>query len=118
MQATFDFEAGQVAKITGMQRAATGRNAEGPLDIAREIAVRLAIESGETHADAVGAILERDHGIKTLGPAAGSLFRGEIWEFTGRRVRSSRVSNHSRELKIWRLNQIATDREDSGEMVF
>lgn len=102
---TFDFEASQVAKITGMDHADSARAAMGPLALAREIAIRLAIQNGETHADAVGEELERLHGIKSLGPSAGSLFKGKCWEFTGRRVLSSRVSNHSRELKVWRLRE-------------
>jgi len=38
-----------------------------------------------------------------LGNAAGSIFRGTEWTFTGRRVQSARIANHSRELKVWHL---------------
>lgn len=103
MQATFDFEASQQAKEIGMQSAAESLAAGGVLALARNIARRLATLNGETHADIVGVVLEHEHGIKSMGPAAGSLFREPCWEFTGRRIVSSRVSNHGRELKIWKL---------------
>jgi len=105
MQAIFDFDESQEAKTIGMDRAAASSEAVNILSLGREIARRLAKQNGETNADAVGEVLERDHGINTLGPAAGSLFRGSCWEFTGRRMVSSRVSNHGRELKIWRLKE-------------
>ena len=100
-QATFDFELSQQAKETGMQRAVDGDG--GDLSIARSIAVQLARKHGETNSDAVGEVLEREHGIKSLGPAAGALFKERHWVFTGQRIASSRVSNHGRELKVWRL---------------
>ena len=38
-----------------------------------------------------------------LGNAAGSLFRGDQWENTGRRKQSKRITNHARWIMIWRL---------------
>lgn len=39
-----------------------------------------------------------------LGPAAGSVFKGQRWKFTGRRVLATlNRKNHARELKVWRL---------------
>jgi hypothetical protein len=75
------------------------------LTLARQIARDWAIARGTVNADQVGAMMQINHGITTLGPAAGALFRGPEWEFTGQRVLSSRVSNHSREIKVWRLRQ-------------
>jgi len=38
-----------------------------------------------------------------LGNAAGSLFRGDRWEFTGERKKSVRISNHARWIMVWKL---------------
>jgi len=38
-----------------------------------------------------------------LGNAAGSLFRGDDWEWTGRLQNSERESNHAHSNKVWRL---------------
>ena len=97
----FSLQESLEAKTNGMQVAED--NAADPLELARSIARRLARENGETNADAVGAILFNQHGIKSLGPAAGSVFKGNEWVFTGKRVQSTRVKNHARELKVWRL---------------
>ena len=98
----FDLAASEAAKVGGMDSAAVGKSPA--LTLARAIAADLCRINGETNADAVGEILAARHGIASLGPAAGSLFkRGFI--FTGRRIRSSRKSNHARELKIWRLKR-------------
>lgn len=103
LQTSFDFEAAQQAKETGMAAAADSARARAPLELAKEIAIELATLNGETNADAVGELLLSRHGIESLGPAAGSVFRGGGWMFTGRRVVSSRVTNHGRELKVWKL---------------
>jgi hypothetical protein len=75
------------------------------LTMARSIARLHAWQHGTVNADIVGKIMKDNYGIDSIGPAAGSLFRGAEWEFTGQRVLSSRVSNHSREIKVWRLRQ-------------
>lgn len=41
----------------------------------------------------------------SLGNAAGSLFRGGDWEFTGRWTKSTRVISHANDLRIWRLKE-------------
>ena len=88
------------AKTEGMLNAADAR--PRALQLARQVARELCEQFGETEADAVGRELKVRYGIDSLGPAAGSLFKvGFV--FTGRRVRSTRISNHARELKIWRL---------------
>ena len=38
-----------------------------------------------------------------LGNAAGSVFRGKDWRFTGRWEKSARVSNHARVNRVWEL---------------
>lgn len=38
-----------------------------------------------------------------LGNAAGSVFKGERWEFTGQFVPSRRITNRGRYVRVWRL---------------
>ncbi len=74
------------------------------LDHARHVAKQIAMlrESRTVTADDVGKAFEKEGITESLGNAAGSLFRGKEWEFTGQRIKSSRKSNHSREIKVWR----------------
>ena len=99
----FDFAEAKRRKEDGMAIAAD--NVGDWLGIARDIAVELAKKDPERlcDADRVGKELYERHGIKSLGPAAGSLFKQRHWEFTGDRFLSERKSNHARELKVWRL---------------
>jgi|TARA_Y100000310_G_scaffold28395_1_gene27026 hypothetical protein len=103
MSDLFDISQSQKLKTEGISAAAHGGDFN-LLKIAQEIAVRLALDSPlrECNADAVGEALARRN-LPMLGPAAGALFKGKGWEFTGRRKKSCRVSNHAREIKIWRL---------------
>ena len=96
----FDGPKSESLKKRGMSSAAAA-NSE-PLALARSIAVELCHRHGETDADAVGRLLRQRHGIETLGPSAGSIFKSGF-EFTGKRRRSERKKNHAREIKIWRL---------------
>lgn len=92
-------------KAEGMGKAATKR--ESLLRLARIVAENIAMSrAGRTcTADDVASALFIRHGIPvgSLGPAAGSIFSGAQWEFTGERVRSRQPNNHARELKVWRL---------------
>lgn len=103
----FNTEHSTEARDIGMELAATKRAAL--LNEAREAArlIALAHKRRECTADDVGQWFESLPTpvdiAKELGPSMGSLFKGREWEFTGKRVRSSRVSNHARELKVWRL---------------
>jgi hypothetical protein len=72
---------------------------------ARTLARLHAKRYGTVTADIVGRLMKEVYDIDSIGPATGALFRGPEWEFTGQRVLSSRVSNHSREIKVWRLKQ-------------
>jgi len=40
-----------------------------------------------------------------LGNAMGSLFRASCWEFTGRYVKSKRVSRHANTIRVWKLRE-------------
>jgi translation elongation factor EF-Ts len=101
--AMFDKHAAERAKASGMKQAADGTR--DFLDYARGVAREIAAKqpSGITADDVQQALVERGHNIHQLGNAAGSLFRGPEWIFTGERRRSVRIHAHSNELKVWRL---------------
>jgi len=100
----FDLVEGEKEKATGMSAASWSRS--DLLAKARTIACELAIEreTREVHADNVYREMKR-RGIpfEGLGPAAGSIFKGRDWVFTGKRIKSARISNHARDIKVWRL---------------
>ena len=99
MPTLFDFAMGQAAKAEGMGIAALSKSQL--LTRARDMARALALKNdGRCNSDMVGREMKA-HGLPPLGPAAGSLFVGPEWRFTGERVKSSLVSNHARELKVW-----------------
>jgi hypothetical protein len=101
--ALFDKQASELAKERGMVYAAVKH--QDALDLARGIARTIALQApdGITADDVVQELVRRGHGIHCLGNAAGSLFRGPEWIFTGQRRKSARVHAHSNELKVWRL---------------
>ncbi len=98
----FDAEEGERLRVRGMELAS--RRGYEQLYRARLLAIRIAQNrpSREVTADDVGRVLKRS-GYPCLGPAAGSLFKTNEWEFTGRFVKSARTKNHSRLLRVWRL---------------
>jgi hypothetical protein len=96
----FDAAESRRRKERGMALAADA--APTLLDRARDFAVEVAACKGTVTADDVSEWLEAN-GYPDLGPAAGSLFRGPEWEFTGRFVQSTRKTNHARLLRVWRL---------------
>lgn len=111
----FNAEKGDERKERGMAWAAANR--ASALEVARSVARELAMRSPtwETNADEVQRVLAERYGwtAGVLGAAAGSIFRGSDWQFTGNRVRSEQVRNHARELKVWRyLGAPAPERED------
>lgn len=101
LQSSFDFEAAELAKIAGMDRAA--ENKKALLEYARGIARELARGGNVISADDVQLALEkRDISVHALGNAAGSLFKGKEWIAVGR-VKSKRVHAHANWLTTWRL---------------
>ncbi len=100
---SFDAAASEQAKQDGMQAAAVP--AAEVLEFARSIARELARRhnQGITADDVVYEMTKRGYDQHCLGNAAGSLFRGEEWRFTGERRKSARVHAHSNELKVWML---------------
>lgn len=100
----FDLAAGLAAREYGMDLAADPR--ADILERARAIATTIARSrmSREVSADDVYRQLNAEGYSETdLGPAAGSIFRGPAWEFTGVWRRSERVSNHGRMIRVWQL---------------
>ena len=100
----FDLVEGEKEKARGMSAASWSRS--DLLAEAQTIACELAMarEMREVHADNVYREMKR-RGIpfEGLGPAAGSIFKGRDWVFTGKRIKSARISNHARDIKVWRL---------------
>jgi hypothetical protein len=100
----FDSVASEAAKVAGMHEAAEHKSSL--LKYARGLAVQIARGrlSRECTADDVAeALVDAGISSRALGNAAGSLFAGEWWEFTGRYERSARVHAHSNLLRVWRL---------------
>ncbi len=105
----FNLQKSEDLKAEGMARAAAVREVD--VEMARGIArvlcrgKRAEGQDPTTNADEVGMYME-DRGFKNLGAAAGSIFRGKEFEFTGERINSARETNHARELKVWRLTTL------------
>lgn len=100
----FSRDKGKLAKDRGMLTAAVNR--KEILALGRVIAERIAQghEARTVSADDVYRELESQGvNIKLLGNAAGSLFKGSQWEFTGRRLASARITNHARAIMLWKL---------------
>ena len=97
----FDGPLSDHLKTEGMAKAAD--NAPTALQLARNIADELYRQKGVVNADDVGRVLKQRYGIDTLGPASGSLFRDRKWKFTGRWVKSKRITNHSRMIREWTM---------------
>lgn len=105
MQKLMDFDAAEAERLktAGMSMAEASR-AWTDLEHARKTAEYIAIVSGTVTADDVADVLAAE-GYPSLGNAAGSLFKGKQWEFTGEWRKSKRVSSHSRFVRVWRLKK-------------
>jgi len=96
----FDLELGKQFKEEGMDLAAT--NDADLLNVGRAIALDIAAKRGEVTADDVQEELLRRTG-RNLRNAAGSLFRGGDFFFTGEFRQSRRTANHAHCYRVWRL---------------
>ncbi len=97
----FDYAESQRHAEIGIGIAAD--NNPGILAIAKRVAVEIARERGEVNADDVQErLMLLGHHRDALGNAAGSVFRGREWQFTGRTVNSRRIQAHARLLRVWR----------------
>lgn len=101
----FDAAESEKRKREGMAKAADASWRMYNLRLARIVAADLCRENGSTDADQVGRVLKARYGIDSLGPAAGSLFKTDYFEWTGEFVKSERKTNHSRLLRVWRLKK-------------
>ncbi len=75
------------------------------LEVARECAreVSYVTRGGESNSDLVADAMKRSgYPYEDLGSAAGSIFSGKEWVFTGRMVASTRPSSHGEWIKVWR----------------
>lgn len=101
---TYSLFAAQVARDAGMAQAASCRN---PLvEMVRGHLRKLATDRADhlvTADDAYRYLTQIGESERALGNAAGALFRSTEWEATGCWTPSTRVSNHARMLRVWRL---------------
>ena len=89
------------AKESGMAKAA--KNKASLLAYARQLATDHPLARvGITMDEVVAALVEEGKSAHCLGNAAGALFKGDCWEFTGERRKSKRVHAHANELKVWK----------------
>jgi len=103
----FDYAEGQRLKNEGIKRAAN--NPVRPLDHAKAFAREAALQRGEVTADDVyKAFIARGMDYTSLGNAAGAIFRGREWVFTGKWLPSARPSNHAHMNRVWRLSEDQT----------
>lgn len=98
----WDAKAAREAAEDGMQTAAEHK--ASLLKHARKVAREVAIRKGEISMDDVARELQgQGVSIFALGNAAGSVFRGDEWEFCNRMVKSERAHSHGNLLRVWRL---------------
>lgn len=99
---SFHDSLGEQLRLNGMEMAAS--NSKEYLTLARKVAAEVAQGKFDRciTADDVGRVLQADYGLDSLGPAAGSLFKTDQWEWTGGFRKSRRVTNHGRLLRLWR----------------
>ena len=96
----FDHAASEAAKKHGMEVAAAAKPLS--LDFARKVATDICNIGDVITIDDVLQEVEKRNLVINLGAASGSLFKTSQWAFTGSRIKSTRVSNHSREIKVWK----------------
>jgi len=103
----FDLAESKTAKVAGMSQAEA--NKASLLRFARAGLVKIAqgrLDGEVTADDAQRFLFDNGISVHALGNAAGSLFRGKQWEWTGRYAKSSRAHAHANELKVWRLKDL------------
>tara|TARA_R100000664_G_C2748680_1_gene136096 strand:- start:1642 stop:1968 length:327 start_codon:yes stop_codon:yes gene_type:complete len=101
-----DLELARTRKNAGMKTATM--NKEHLLLIARDCAVWVARNlNPDTKTATTDYVAYRmqylGYKYSDLGNAAGSIFKGKKWKFTGERIQSRRPAAHAREIKVWRL---------------
>jgi hypothetical protein len=98
---------GEYLRRVGQDRAERSWERKEVLELARDLARRIALEreSREVTIDDVQAELQR-LGFEPgdLGNAAGAVFGGGCWQFTCRWKASDRASNHGHQNRVWRYD--------------
>ena len=99
----FDLPAAEAAKDAGLNAAAASR-----LELlaeARRIAVEIAMSRADRKCTADDVRMEMaKRGItESLGNAAGSLFKGAQWRFSGEWRKSVVVTSHAHQNRVWEL---------------
>jgi hypothetical protein len=89
---------GKQLRFKGMNLAAAKRQAD--LEVARTTLYMLARSRPDREVTA------EDVAHMELGNAAGSLFRGRDWVWTGRFTESKVPKRHSGLIRVWRLKQV------------
>jgi hypothetical protein len=96
----FDASAARQAKEEDMALAANTRTEL--LNAARFVARKIAAQRGEVYMDLVSEELAKEGLLpEHLGNAAGSVFRGAEWVFTGKLHSSARKDRHAGAQRIW-----------------
>lgn len=102
----FDLPEGERLRDEGISLAKEAYSRKALVEKAREIAIELANLHWDVTADDVfEEMIKRDLHPELLGNGAGSIFRGDDFEFTGEWRKSKRVSNHARQNRVWRLKR-------------
>lgn len=102
----FDLEEGERLRDAGIAQAADTIGRKFLLELAQDIATLYAQNYGTVTYDHVYAeMVAKGYNPDLLGNAAGNVFRGKEWEFSGEWKQSTRVSNHARAIRVWRLRE-------------
>ncbi len=103
MSSLFDSVEADRLKEEGMARAVSPEYRRILVGNAKHVAHQIALFRGEVTIDDVHHWMTmRMLSPQFLGNGAGSIFRGKSWECVGWK-KSTRISNHSRMIRIWRL---------------
>ena len=101
---TFSKPLSEAAKQDGMELSASSRVTL--LESVRAALIQIALRRPSREATADDGqewLISQGYKPSDLGNAAGSMFTRTDWTFTGRWTRSSRVSSHANDIRIWRL---------------
>ena len=100
----FDINEATVRKEEGLVTASLTR--KDLLDVAKIIAARLAWKNGTvTYDDVFKEMRAQGYHPECMGNAAGSVFRGDQFVFTGEWRKSTRVTNHARVIRVWKMKE-------------
>ncbi len=92
----------------GIAQACSPAYRKALLEYARGLAVSIATTKGTVTADDVRArwlVTQGADEWEKLGNAAGSIFRGPQWRFTGKYVKSGVVSRQGGVIRVWELSR-------------